>query len=139
VARTRYLADTSVFARLTRPSVTAALAPLAAGGQVALCSPVMFELGYSARNPNDYRALVDGLSAFPPVPVTDADHRRASEVQGALAVRSRHRAISLVDGLVAAVAESRDLIVLHYDSDFELVAEVTGQVQEWVVPRGTAD
>ena len=137
--RTRYLADTSVFARLTKPSVTAAFAPLTAGGQVALCSPVMFELGYSARNPNDYRALVDGLSAFPPVPVTDADHRRASEVQGALATSGQHRAISLVDGLVAAIAEARDLIVLHYDSDFELVAEVTGQETEWVVPRGSVD
>lgn len=139
MARTRYLADTSVFARLTKPSVTAAFAPLAAGGQVALCSPVMFELGYSARNPNDYRELVDRLSSFPPVPVTDADHRRACEVQGALAARGQHRAISLVDGLVAAVAESRDLIVLHYDSDFELVAEVTGQETEWVVSRGSVD
>ena len=139
MARTRYLADTSVFARLTKPSVMAAFAPLAAGGQVALCSPVMFELGYSARNPNDYRELVDRLSSFPPVPVTDADHRRACEIQGALAARSRHRAISLVDGLVAAVAEARDLIVLHYDSDFEVVVEVTGQETEWVVPRGSVD
>jgi hypothetical protein len=37
------------------------------------------------------------------------------------------------------LAEARDLVVLHYDSDFELVAEITGQAHEWVVPRGTAD
>jgi len=139
VARTRYLADTSVFGRLSKPSVAAAFAPLAATGLVGLCAPVAFELGYAARSPLDYRALSDRLSSFLPVPTTEADHRRALEVQAALAARSRHRALSLVDGLVAAAAEARDLVVLHYDADFELVAEITGQAQEWVVPRGTAD
>ncbi len=55
MARTRYLADTSVFARLAKPGVAAAFAPLAADGQVGMCAPVAFELGYSARNPKDYR------------------------------------------------------------------------------------
>jgi predicted nucleic acid-binding protein len=41
--------------------------------------------------------------------------------------------------LIAAAAERRDLVVLHYDHDFELIAEVTGQSTEWVVPRGSAD
>ncbi|MEN8114006.1 MAG: hypothetical protein ABFS21_06425 [Actinomycetota bacterium] len=27
--------------------------------------------------------------------------------------------------------------VLHYDHDFEAIAEVTGQSTEWIVPRGT--
>jgi predicted nucleic acid-binding protein len=47
--------------------------------------------------------------------------------------------VSLVDALVAAIAESRQLIVLHYDTDFELVAAVTSQRQQWIVPPGTAD
>lgn len=139
MARTRYLADTSVFARLSKPNVAVAFSPLAAVGQVGLCAPVAFELGYSARSPDDFRALGDGLSSFPQVPTTDADHRRALDIQAALAVRSQHRALSLVDALVAAVAEARDLVVLHYDADFERVAEITGQKHEWVVPRGTAD
>jgi predicted nucleic acid-binding protein len=139
MARTRYLADTSVFGRLSKPPVAAAFAPLAAAGLVGLCAPVAFELGYSARSPDDYEALADRLSSFTAVPTTDADHRRALEVQAALAARSQHRALSLVDGLVAAAAEARDLVVLHYDADFELVARITGQAHEWVVPRGTAD
>jgi len=106
---------------------------------VGLCSPVAFELGYSARSADDYEALAERLSSFTAVPTTDADHRRALEVQATLAARSQHRALSLVDALVAAAAEARDLVVLHYDADFELVAQVTGQAQEWVVPRGTAD
>jgi predicted nucleic acid-binding protein len=139
VARTRYLADTSVFARLVKPSVAAVFAPLAAEGQVAVCAPVAFELGYAARNPSDYRELTDRLSSFPAVPTADADHRRALEIQAALAARSQHRALSLVDALVAAVAEARGLVVLHYDADFELISEITGQDHKWVVARGTAD
>jgi len=100
---------------------------------------VAFEVGYSARNRADYVALTDRLASFPSLAVTDADHRRSVDVQASLAARGEHRALSLVDALVAAVAEARNLTVLHYDRDFELVAKVTGQRQEWIVPRGTAD
>jgi hypothetical protein len=31
------------------------------------------------------------------------------------------------------------LVVLHYDSDFDLISSVTDQPVEWVVPRGTVD
>jgi Pyruvate/2-oxoacid:ferredoxin oxidoreductase gamma subunit len=30
-----------------------------------------------------------------------------------------------------------NLIVLHYDSDFERISSVTGQPHEWIVPRGS--
>ena len=139
MARLRYLADTSVFSRLARPSIVGAFAPLAASGQIALCSAVTFELGFASRSPADYAELTDLLSAFDFLPTNEADHRRGLYVQAALAVRSGHRAISLVDALVAAVAEAHDLTVLHYDADFELIADVTGQPHEWIVPRGTAD
>lgn len=139
MARVQYLADTSVFARLSKPTVAATFAPLVAGRLVAVSAPVIFELGFSARSPGDYREVMDGLAAFPAVPTGDADHRRALEVQSVLASRSRHRALSLVDALVAAVAEARHLTVLHYDSDFETVSNVTGQEHRWIVARGSAD
>lgn len=139
MARTHYLADTSVFARLAKASVVAAFAPLAVAGRVALCPPVAFELGFSARNDDDYRALADRLLAFPSIAVTDADHRRSLDLQAAMAARGQHRALSLVDALVAATAEARGLTVLHYDADFELIADLTGQDQQWIVQRGTAD
>jgi hypothetical protein len=31
------------------------------------------------------------------------------------------------------------LTVLHYDGDYDMIAKVTGQPTEWVVPRGSAD
>ena len=139
MARADFLADTSAFARVARPAVAAAFAPLVAQGRVAVCAPVAFELGFSARSLADHQAIMNRLAAFETVPTTEGDHQRALELQQALAVRGQHRALSLVDALVAAVAESRNLTVLHYDSDFELVAHVTGQPHQWVVERGTAD
>ena len=55
----------------------------------------------------------------------------------ALAQRGQHRAVGLPDLLIAAVAERAGLIVLHYDADYELVAAVTGQAMQWIVPRGS--
>jgi predicted nucleic acid-binding protein len=54
-----------------------------------------------------------------------------------LARRSQHRAAGVVDLLTAAIAEHHAAVMLHYDSDFEHIAAVTGQEQRWVVPRGT--
>jgi predicted nucleic acid-binding protein len=139
VARATHLIDTSAFARLSKPLVVAVVAPLAAAGRIAVCAPVMFELGFSAQNAVDHQALMSRLDAFECLPVTDGDQRRALELQAMLAERGQHRALSLVDALVAAVAEVRGLRILHYDADFELVAALTGQAQQWVVERGTAD
>ena len=139
MATERYLVDTSVFARLTKPPVAAVVTPLASEGRIVLCLPVVFELGFATRNAEDYARIAALVDAFRPVPTTDADQRRALEVQAALATSGRHRGLSLVDALVAAVAEARELLVLHYDRDFELIAQVTGQGHRWVVAPGTAD
>lgn len=137
--RTDYLVDTSVLSRLGKPAVAAAFARVAVVGRVAMCAPVAFEIGYSARSADDLAALTERLDAFRWVPVGHGDHRRALELQGLLADRGQHRALSLVDALVAATAETRGLTVLHYDADFELIAALTGQPHEWVVARGMAD
>jgi hypothetical protein len=41
------------------------------------------------------------------------------------------------DLLIAAVAERERVTVLCYNGDYELIAQVTGQPGQWVVPRGT--
>lgn len=62
---------------------------------------------------------------------------RSVEVQDALAERSQHRAAKIADLLIAAAAEAAGLVVLHYDHDFELIASMTGQPMEWMVPAGS--
>jgi predicted nucleic acid-binding protein len=47
------------------------------------------------------------------------------------------RAVGIPDLLIAAAAEVAGLSVLHYDTDFDLVAAVTGQESRWVVAAGS--
>ena len=60
----------------------------------------------------------------------------AIAVQHRLAQLGRHR-MAIPDLLIAAVAEINDLAVMHYDADYDRIAEITGQSCEWVVPRGS--
>ncbi len=64
--------------------------------------------------------------------------QRAIEVQGLPAVRFQHRSVSTLDLLIAATAERYSLTVLHYDGDYDRIAQVTGQPVEWVVPAERA-
>ena len=59
------------------------------------------------------------------------------DVQAALWRGGHVRAVGFPDLLIAAVAERERVTVLHYDSDYHLIAEVTGQAAQWVVARGT--
>jgi predicted nucleic acid-binding protein len=47
------------------------------------------------------------------------------------------RAVGLPDLLVAAVAKRERVTILHHDDGYDLIAQVTGQPMQWVVPRGT--
>lgn len=44
---------------------------------------------------------------------------------------------AIADLIIAAVAERHRVTVLHYDADYDLIAEITGQPTQWVVPRGS--
>jgi predicted nucleic acid-binding protein len=65
-----------------------------------------------------------------------SDPRAAVEIQRQLAERGQHRT-SIPDVIIAATAAEHDLIVLHYDSDYERLAEVSGARQEWIVERAS--
>jgi predicted nucleic acid-binding protein len=133
-----FLADKSALARReTRPDVRDVLEPLLVAGEIATCGIVDLELLYSARDRATYRALVEALRGMPRAPIDDTTVNRALEVQAMLAERSQHRAVPLPDLLVAACAEKAGLKVLHYDTDFARIAELTGQPTQWIVPRGS--
>ena len=44
-----------------------------------------------------------------------------------------------MDLLIAAIAETRGAVVLHYDRHFDTIARVTGQPMEWLARRGSLD
>lgn len=134
----RFLVDTSVLTRLGRAEVRAAIEPLAAVGQLGRARICDLEIGYSARSAEEWDRLSEALSAFDAVDTTAEHVRRALHVQRLLASRSQ-RGRKIPDLLVAAAAEALDVAVLHYDSDFDLIASVTGQRCTWVVPAGSVD
>lgn len=131
-----YLVDTSVLTRLAHPSIRTALEPLAALGEAGRTTISDLEVGFSARNEEEWADLLAALGELPSVEVAGADFRRALEVQRLLAGR-RLRGRKVPDLLVAAAAERTGLVVLHYDRDYDLIAGVTGQECRWIVERGS--
>jgi len=133
-----HLVDTSVLTRLARPSVRDVVDPMANAGQLARPGICDLEIGYAARNVDEWDRLIGALDAFEAVETSAAHVARALQVQRLLAARSQ-RGRKLPDLLVAAAAEALNLTVLHYDADFEHISAVTGQAHQWVVAPGTVD
>jgi predicted nucleic acid-binding protein len=107
-------------------------------GLIGVSIVTELELGYSARSRADYRDTRETIvNRLIPVSIPYRAEDRAREVQAALVQRGRQRSAGVADLLVAATAEMEGLTLLHYDADFDLIAEVTGQPCEWVVPRST--
>ncbi len=134
----RFLVDTSVLKRLRHDEVRGAIEPLADRGELGRPSICDLEVGYSARNATEWDELLTALDAFARIETSAAHLARALQVQRLLAERSK-RGRKIPDLLVAAAAEELSISVLHYDANFDLIAEVTGQASQWVVPAGTVD
>ncbi len=104
-----------------------------------MCDVVKLELLHHEDTPTRFDARRADLDALAHAPVGERACARALEVQADLARRggARHRGAKLPDYLIAAAAELAGLTVLHYDADYEAIASVTQQPQEWIAPRGS--
>lgn len=127
-----WLIDKSALSWMNRSPRRDEWADRAIRGLVRICTPTLLELGFSAESPTDWETTMgrEPVSLFPVEYLTPQAEKRAVEVQGLLAARGQHRAPSIPDLLIAAVAETSGLTVLHVDKDFELIAEITGQPVE---------
>jgi predicted nucleic acid-binding protein len=96
----------------------------------------MAELLYSTRNADELARLRLDLSALAYLHMTAAAEQHLLDIMTALALRGQHRT-PIPDLMLAAIAQAHSAVVLHYDSDYERIAGVTGQAHEWIVPRGT--
>jgi predicted nucleic acid-binding protein len=133
-----HLADTSVLSRLRFAEVRAVIEPLALHGQIARAGISDLEVGFSRSNASEWDRLVGALSVFELVETTSEHVRRARQVQRLLA-QHHMKGRKIPHLLVAAAAEEQDLLLLHYDADFDLIAKVTCQRCQWVVPAGGID
>ena len=133
------LADTSVWARKRHPAVREWFEAAVIAGDIAVCDMVALELLHSASRPDVFARTEEALKAMPWIRMDGAEWARAREVYRLLSDRGQaaHRAVKHADLLIAAAAEVAGIGLVHYDNDYDLIAEVTGQTARWVRPRGT--
>lgn len=127
--------------RTDKPAIAPGWSAALRNGQIATCPIVRLEVLWSARNLaafDEIRRTLDGLDSYE---ATIAHWRAAENAMGKLMAISHHRAVPFPDLLLAAIAETNDIGVLHYDKDFDLLRErgIFAIRTEWVAPRGTAD
>ena len=138
------LLDNSVWARLIdgrladaeRETFEAALA----AGELWTCPPSLLEMRYSARDSQDFALLSEELNAIPHAPL-DAEAAAAgvtAQAELAAATGISHR-VKPVDLLIAGIAATENLGVLHYDHDYDTIAQHTSLSfnSVWVAPRGS--
>jgi predicted nucleic acid-binding protein len=109
------------------------------GSDVAINDLVALEYLAGARSGEDYVALERALEGFHRIPIEAADWVRARGVHRSLAfVGAGHqRRVRLPDLLIAAVAERHAMPIVHYDEDYDRIANITGQPTRWISPRGS--
>jgi predicted nucleic acid-binding protein len=139
-----FLLDNSAWARLPRPDLPDSRAieigdDLEAN-RLAVSLPFLLEAGVSAISSQDHAELLDELLLLPFVRIDQEVERRAFEVQSQLA-RIGHHKVPPVDLMIAALADRHGLGVLHYDGDYDMLAEKTGLDfhSQWLMPRGSID
>ncbi|MGH3548523.1 MAG: PIN domain-containing protein [Pseudonocardiaceae bacterium] len=91
----------------------------------------------NAANPSSYESVWGALHGQRWINVTTEAVDRALDVPREMASASQHRNLRLRDLVVAATAELSGATVLHYDTDYDRIAGITGQPMEWVVERGS--
>lgn len=136
------LLDNSAWSRLRQRKLTRARATevedALVAGAIFVCLPFLLEAGYSARTEADHRALLYDLSGLPRAEMDVEVEDRALDAQAQLA-RSGHHRLPPADLLMAAIADRHGLGILHYDADYDVIAERTDLRFDgvWLAERGS--
>jgi predicted nucleic acid-binding protein len=137
------LLDNSAWARLlgggTVPTSRAeTVAAWMQGGELGVCLPFLLEAGYSACSAADRQALMARFAELPHVAIDGEVERAALQAQRELAEIGHHR-LPPADVVIAACAHRAEAGVLHYDGDYDVLAEHTSLVfeSEWLAAPGT--
>jgi hypothetical protein len=135
------LIDNSAWARLSSPRLPAERVEQVArwieSGLLAACLPFVLEAGYSARTAADHDRAVADLIMLPWIELTPTVRRLAIQAQSELARVGHHR-VAPADLVIAACAHAEGAGVLHYDRDYDLLAEQSGLSfqSEWLAAAG---
>ena len=109
-------------------------------GELWTCPPTLLEMRYSARDGREFAAIADELDALRHAPLTMEAAKAALTAQAQLAAAPgvSHR-VKPVDLLIAAIAATTNIGILHYDHDYDTIAAHTPLTfpSVWVAPRGS--
>jgi len=138
------LIDHSVWARATDGRLTGRprerFETALAAGELWTCPPGLLEMRYSARDGGQFAAIARELDALEHAPLTTEAAASAVAAQAELAAAPgiSHR-VKPVDLLIAAIAATAEIGVLHYDHDYDTIAQHTSLsfASTWVAPRGS--
>ncbi|MEI7057201.1 PIN domain-containing protein [Nocardioides sp. CCNWLW239] len=132
VVRRPWLMHRSALARMSTSPDAEKWSRLIELGQVRITTTTLLEIGHLARSEREWSDLVEDVPIIhmPLATLTPRTEARALEIQRIVLRDGRHRAPSVPDLLVAAVAEEADLTVLHADNDVDLITRTTGQPVE---------
>jgi predicted nucleic acid-binding protein len=106
--------------------------------EIGVCMPFLLEAGYSAQSAVDHRGMMAKFDELPRIAIDAEVERLAMQAQRELAEVGHHR-LAPIDVVIAACAHRAEAGVLHYDGDYDLLAEHTGLEFEsvWLVPPGS--
>lgn len=136
-----WVADTSAWARASEPAVAERWIAAARARELVACPIITLELLHDARNRDEVERVSAMLAALRQAPVTlsvtDTAISAVRDLAGAGA--DGHHRVPTADALIAAAAAERGFGVLHYDHDFDRLAQVLSFTSQWIAPAGSVD
>lgn len=134
-----WVADTSAWARAREPRVARRWIEAARAGDLVGCPIITLELLHDARDREEVERVAAALAELRQAPVTRSVTDAAVGAVRELArtgPAGTHR-VPTADALIAAAAAERGFGVLHYDHDFDRLAQVLSFTSQWVAPAGS--
>jgi predicted nucleic acid-binding protein len=134
-----FIADTSAWLHASYPSIRDQWTEALVQRQIATCPVVVLEVLYSTRDADEFDRWSAGLAELRDVPITRSVTHAAKQAFRSLAHTGarQHRSVGVGDLLIAACAQDVGIGVLHYDHDFDRLAEVMAFESRWIAPRGS--
>jgi len=130
--------DTSAWSRAHHPELREPWRRALLGDRLRISPVVRLEILFAARDGRVFDQLSEELSAFRAAPLSAAVIRAAQAAMRTLAHRAPGaQRMPIVDYLVAAAAEEIGGAVLHYDRNYDTLAEILEFESVWLAPPGT--
>ena len=136
------LLDNSAWARLGSERLASKrlqeIAAWMSEGKLVTCLPFLLEAGYSARSGGERTEMMSNLARLPRVKIDKEIEESALQAQQQLAAVGHHR-LPPADIVIAACADAAGSGVLHYDGDYDVIAQRTDLAfhSEWLARPGS--